>query len=367
MTDLFSPASIDGLTFDNRCLVAPMTRVSGTEEGLVGPLMRDYYRAFGTGGFAGIITEGVYTDKAHSQCYRNQPGIVDKSQQDSWKPLIGSVRETGAVLIMQLMHAGALSQFNRYRTHARAPSAVTPRGEQMSFYHGEGPYPTPQAMTAADIEEAVSGFVEAGMRALDAGANGVEVHGANGYLLDQFLTDYTNTRKDAYGGDAKGRVRLTCEIIERLREKLGSAATIGVRISQAKVNDYEHKWKDGAEDAEVIFSRLKEAGASYIHTTEFNADAPAFETGPSLAQHARSISGLPVIANGNLDVQRAQQVIAEGAADMVAIGKGALAAQDWPRYAQNNLQPPAFDFGMFSPFADLQSAAEFRARQAKSA
>ncbi|MEM9633672.1 MAG: NADH:flavin oxidoreductase [Pseudomonadota bacterium] len=367
MTDLFSPASIDALTFDNRCLVAPMTRVSGTPEGLVGPLMTDYYRAFGTGGFGGIITEGVYTDKSHSQCYRNQPGIVDKTQQDSWKSLIEDVRQTGTRIIMQLMHAGALSQFNRFRTDNRAPSAIAPRGEQMSVYRGEGRYPAPEAMTAAEIREAINGFVEAGKRALDAGADGVEVHGANGYLLDQFLTDYTNKREDAYGGDAGRRVQLTCEVLERLREALGSAATIGVRISQAKVNDFDHKWADGAKEAEVIFSRLKNAGASYIHTTEFNADAPAFETGPSLAEHAKTVTGLPVIANGSLDPKRARQMIASGVADMVAIGKAALAAPDWPHYAQNNLQPPEFDFDMFSPLADLQSAADYRARQAKSA
>src|SRR5690606_16240367 len=191
---------IGNLKLANRLAVAPMTRVSATPDGTPTPEMADYYAEFTEGGFGLVITEGTYTDTVYSQGYLNQPGIVTDGQAAAWRGIVERVHAAGARIVLQLMHAGALSQGNRYRDDTAGPSAVPPLGEKMPEYGGHGPWPTPKAMSADDIDAAVRGFVSSAVRAREAGFDGVEVHAANGYLLDQFLTDYTNRREDAYGG-----------------------------------------------------------------------------------------------------------------------------------------------------------------------
>ena len=325
--------------------------------------MTDYYRRFGEGGFGGIVTEGVYTDAAFSQGYKNQPGIINDQQEDSWAALIQKVQATGTKVIMQLMHAGALSQFNRFSVSTGGPSAVRPKGKQMEIYHGSGDYPVPQEMNEADIETVIAGFVSSALRAVNAGADGIEIHGANGYLLDQFLTDYTNERTDSYGGSVDARVKLVCEIIARVRQALGSEATIGIRISQAKVNDYDHKWRGQVEDAKVIFSSLEKAGASYIHTTEHEADVAAFGEGVSLANLASKFTSLPIIANGSLSERsRAEAMVTTNQSQFVAIGKAALGVPDLPRRLLEGHLVQEFNPGLLLPYANLESAAAFQSR-----
>ena len=205
MTDfrsaILSRHDMQGLNFRNRLAVAPMTRVTATAAGVPTAAMRDYYTRFAQGGFGLVITEGIYTDKAYSQGYRNQPGIADDEQARGWADIAAAVHAGGALAFAQLMHAGALSQANPFRPHTAGPSAVQPAGEQMGFYHGAGRYPTPQEMSEQEIAEAIDGFVQSALRAVRvAGFDGIEIHGANGYLLDQFLTAHTNLRTDGWGG-----------------------------------------------------------------------------------------------------------------------------------------------------------------------
>lgn len=207
---LFTPLRVgSGLSLSNRLAVAPMTRVSATADGHATKQMADYYEAFAAGGFGLVITEGIYTDNAHAQGYLFQPGLADDAQRDAWRTAVDRVHAHGGRVVAQLMHAGALSQGNAHRITTKGPSAVLPAGQQMAFYRGEGPYRIPEAMSADDISEAVEGFAQAARRAQEAGFDGVEVHGANGYLLDQFLTAHTNLREDCYGGSLANRLRLT--------------------------------------------------------------------------------------------------------------------------------------------------------------
>jgi len=358
---LFTASALGSLILPNRLIVAPLTRVSATETGEVGPLMADYYTAFGKGGFGAIISEGVYTDTAFSQGYRNQPGIATLAQVESWKPLVKAVKATGAKFIMQLMHAGALSQHNRFNSTNRAPSAIQPKGMQMRLYYGEGEYPTPEQISAAELEEVIAGFVLSAKRAQEIGFDGVEIHSANGYILDQFLTDYANERRDAYGGNTANRIRLTSEITQRVRDAVGGDFTVGVRISQSKVNDGGHRWAGNEDDAKIIFGALAKASASYIHTTEFEADAPAFGDGETLAALASKYSGLPVIANGSLqDPARAEALVVRGDAAFISQGKAAIAAANWPELARAGLAVPEFDFGLLTPIANLATAKAFK-------
>ncbi|WP_261844993.1 NADH:flavin oxidoreductase [Aliamphritea ceti] len=357
---LFQPGLLAGVHIKNRLAVAPMTRVSALEDGCVGPLMTEYYQSYAEGGFGLIITEGLYTDKAFSQCYYRQPGISDAEQAMSWQPIIRGVNKTGAKIIAQLMHAGGLSQFNGFKGHSAAPSAVRPLGQQMPFYYGEGLYSIPEAMTVMDIESAIEGFVEAALRAKEAGFDGVELHGANGYLLDQFLTTYTNQRNDEFGGNLENRLRIFQQLILSVRRAVGSAFILGVRFSQTKVNDTEYRWSEGAAAAEKTFRLVAECGVDYIHTTEPDMCEPAFEGSDSLAALARRYSGLPVIANGGVQQpEGAAKMLNSDQADFISLGKAALVNPDWPNRVSKTGQLREFDFAMLSPLANLQYGSEY--------
>lgn len=201
----------------------------------------------------------------------------------------------------------------------------------MAFYRGTGEYPVPGAMTKGEIDEAIAGFASAAVRARDAGFDGVEIHGANGYLLDQFLTEGVNQRTDEYGGDVANRLRLTVEVAHAVRAAVGSDFVAGVRSSQGKVNDFVHKWR-GQDEAASIYGMLGALPIDYLHTTEFEAWQPAFGEGLSLAALAKRHGRLPVLANGSLhDPARAAELVSAHFADMATLGRGALTHADWPR------------------------------------
>lgn len=363
---LFQSGNLAHTGLKNRLVVAPLTRVSGAANGDVGPLMPDYYEAFAKGGFGLIITEGTYTDDAYSQGYAHQPGIITDTQLEGWRAIVERVHAAGGKIIMQLMHAGALSQHNEYSRTSKGPSAVRPKGAQMELYRGSGLYKIPAEMTVADIEDVITGFVASAQRAQEAGFDGVEVHGANGYLLDQFLTDYTNTRSDFYGGSIAARIFLTTEITRRVKTAVGGAFVVGVRISQAKVNDYDHKWAGTEDDAAIIFRAIAGVGADYIHTTEHEAWQPAFdEDGSSLAAYAKKYSGLPVIANGGLNnVTEAEAMLAREEADFVSLGRAAIANSDWPNQVFVGTEPSEFSPSLLSPIADIENTLKVLAQVA---
>ncbi|AQQ55066.1 oxidoreductase [Planococcus lenghuensis] len=354
---LFSEGELSNIKLENRVGLAPMTRTSATESGLATEDMAQYYANFARGGFGLILTEGTYTDELYSQGYWNQPGIATKEQAEAWKPVVEAVHQEGAKIISQLMHAGALSQGNRFNEQTAGPSAVKPKGEQLGFYGGQGEFQTPQEMTQADIDDVIAGFVTAAKNAKEVGFDGVEIHGANGYVLDQFLTDYTNQRDDEYGGSVENRLRLALQVTEAVRHAVGSDFPVGIRISQAKVNDADHKWANGEAEAEAIFSRLQETGVDYIHIAEPDAASPAFgNEGPTLVELAKRHGKTFVIANGSIGTgEAAEAVLGDEKADLVTIGKAALANQDWAKRVAEGQKLEAFDFQkMLLPKATLK-------------
>jgi 2,4-dienoyl-CoA reductase-like NADH-dependent reductase (Old Yellow Enzyme family) len=353
---LWKPLQLGNTELENRIALAPMTRISASEDGHATERMAAYYETYARGGFGLLITEGIYPDTAHSQGYLFQPGIATAEQAQAWAPVVARVHQAGARIFAQLMHAGSQAQGNRFVGSAIAPSAVAPKGEQLPFYRGEGAYPVPAEITRDQMDEVRSGFVAAALRAKEAGFDGVEVHGANGYLLDQFLTDYLNLRTDEYGGSPANRVRFPAEIARAVRQAVGTEMTVGIRISQGKVSDHAHKWAGGVDEAKVIFETLAATGIDFVHTTEYRADAPAFgDSGPSLAALAKEHTGLPVIANGNLDEPAdATALIEDGHADVVALGKAALANRNWPHRVRNGLPLAELDGSLFAPVADVK-------------
>lgn len=362
-SNIFSDHKIGNIILKNRLAVAPMTRVSANEDGTTGALMKEYYQSFAQGGFALIITEGIYTDKLYSQCYRFQPGLTDEAQVESWKEIIGVVHNSGSVIIAQLMHAGALSQYNKHVKHSAAPSEVKPLGKEMTFYYGSGDYSEPKAMTKDDIDNVIQGFVNAAKLAKRAGFDGVEIHGANGYLLDQFITVYTNKRTDEYGGKLVNRLKIYNEIITSVREAVGQDFIVGIRFSQSKVNDSEYKWPGQSDDAKYTFQSVNTFGVDYIHTTELSAKESAFKGGLSLSAFAKKYGDVPIIANGSVNSEDdAKLLIDSNQADIISLGKIALANQNWPNVIKDKKRLNEFSFDMFNPIADLKTAKEYLAK-----
>ncbi|MEG3190839.1 NADH:flavin oxidoreductase [Lysobacter sp. D1-1-M9] len=352
---LFTPTRIGGVPLKNRVALAPMTRTSAEEDGRPTDEMARYYARFARGCYSLVITEGAYPDEASSQGYRDQPGIANPAHVEAWRRVVDAVHREDGRIFIQLMHAGALSQGNRYTDETIGPSAVKPVGAQLDLYGGHGDFATPRSMTADDIRAVVDGFVQAARRAREAGFDGVEIHGANGYLLDQFLSDYTNQRTDEYGGSTENRVRFLVEVIGAVRAEVGDGYPVGIRISQGKVNDYDHKWAGGERDAELIFTRIASAGPAFIHITEYDATRPAFDAGETLAELATRHARVPVIANGQLGApERAESLIANGHAEVITLGKSALANPDWPRRVMAGEPIEEFDFSVLQPQANIK-------------
>lgn len=356
--NILSKYVIKNVQVKNRLAVAPMTRVSASEDGVPTEAMHRYYLRFAKGGFGLVITEGLYTDQAFAQGYRYQPGLADETQALAWASITRALQQEGTKVFAQLMHAGALSQGNRFRQHTVAPSAVVPTGEQMAFYYGQGGYPQPLPISETQIAEVIQGFVASAARAVQLGGfDGIEIHGANGYLLDQFLTAHTNLRTDAWGGSLKARLSLLVAIVQAVKAEVGDQVPVGIRISQGKVNDFAHKWAGGEDDAQVIFSALADAGADFIHVTEHEAWQPAFSGGQSslVALARRYAPGVPVIANGSLhSLERANGALLDGA-DLVAQGKGALSNPDLPRLYAYGGEPRPFDGAILGPIANIKN------------
>lgn len=360
---LFRPLRLGPLEVRNRVAVAPMTRVSATPEGEATPRMAAYYAEYADGGFGLVISEGIYTDTAHSQGYLNQPGLATPTQQASWRPVTSAVHAAGGRIFAQLMHAGAQGQDNPYTGgETVGPSAVAPKGEKAARYGSAGAYAVPKALSAAEIDTVVEGFAEAAQRADDAGFDGIEIHGANGYLVDEFLSGYFNHRDDDYGGTPEARARLAARIVARVKEATGGRIPVGIRLSQIKVSDPDYRWLD-EDEAAAIFGAVVTAGADFVHISEVDALRPAFgEHGPSLASLAKLYLEVPVIVAGGLaEPERAARMVFAGDADVIALGKGALADPHWPRHVRTGTPPVPFNPELFSNGPTLAGVDAWRA------
>jgi len=346
---LFDSTSLKELQLDNRVGLAPMTRVSATEDGRATDRMARYYAKFAEGGFSFLVTEGVYTDSAYSKGYLNQPGLVTPNQVDAWSTVVDAVHDAGAPIFAQLMHCGAQNQGipPSEPQETIAPSAVRPKGEKSEAYGGSGAYPVPEEATRKDLEAAREGFVAAAENAAAAGFDGVEIHGANGYFLNEFLSTRMNQRDDEYGGGPQARVRYPAEVVAAIADAVPEAFVVGIRVSQTMVTDTDHQWAEGEDAAAVFFEELSGAGADYVHTTEPDATVSSFgEDGPTLAESALEhvTDDTVVIANGGLGAPDAARSALEDGADLLTLATGALANPDWPTRTARGDELVEFDY-----------------------
>ena len=358
VVDLFSPFTIGGMRLRNRAVVAPMTRVSATAGGEATPQMLRYYEAFARGGWGLVETEATYIDEERSQCRAGQPGLATPRQREAWRPIVDSAHAHGARIVVQLQHAGALAETRRDGVPSVAPSAIEPRSRQ--------PLSMPRALTRGEIERIHERFARAASLAVEAGFDGVELHGGNGYLIDQFLTPETNERTDEYGGPMTHRVRFAVEAVQAVRAVVPHAYPVGVRVSQHKTADPGYVWSGGEGDVRTIVSALVAAGASFVHIGGQSAPARANGSGPLVCALAK-LSGAAVIANGGLEApERAGAILAAGSADLISIARGALANPEWPHRVASGLPLRRFDPAMIRPVATLDRAETWRHEQSDS-
>ncbi|MFF3337191.1 alkene reductase [Streptomyces flavidovirens] len=342
MTTAFDPFDLSGTPLANRIVMAPMTRSRAGEGGVPTELTAEYYTQRATAGL--IITEGVQPSVV-GQGYPFTPGLHSAEQTAGWRKVTDAVHAAGGRIYAQIMHAGRIGHpvLLPDGLVPVAPSAVAAAGQ---LYTAEGmkDFVTPRELTGDEIRETIADFVAAARNAIDAGFDGVELHGANGYLIQQFLSTNTNLRTDEWGGSVENRVRFAVEVTKAVAQAIGADRT-GLRISPA------NPYNDIAEsDTDVVYPALVEAiaplGLAYLHAVEV---APERR---ELLLELRAKFGGTFILNpateGPTD-HGSLALVEEGAADLVAFGALFLANPDLPARLRTegpyNAPDPASFFG----------------------
>lgn len=324
MEKAFSTYVLDGKTLKNRIVMAPMTRNRAQNPGaLPTDLTALYYAQRASAGL--IITEGTQPSVV-GQGYPNTPGLHSAEQVEAWKKVTDAVHAKGGVIFAQLMHAGRISHADLLPDGIVpvAPSAVTAEGQ---VYTAKGPQPleAPQEMTSAQILETISDFATAAENAIAAGFDGVEIHGANGYLLHQFFATNTNLRTDEWGGSVEGRVKFGVEVAKAIVAKIG-ASKVGIRISPA--NPFNSISEDDIEGTyESLIAELAKLNLGYLHFME-----NPMQNG-LLAKVRKWWTGTLIINTfvGEKIKGKADLVYVEdGTAELVAFGQLFLANPDLP-------------------------------------
>ncbi|MEU4144913.1 alkene reductase [Streptomyces parvulus] len=259
MTSLFDSYRLGELTLPNRTVMAPMTRVRAAAGGLATPSMATYYAQRATAGL--IVSEGVQPSPV-GQSNPGTPGLHTAEQVAAWRPVTGAVHANGGRIFAQIMHGGRVSHPDTTGLRPVGPSAVPAVGDVFTP-SGPRPAPTPRALETAEVPEHAHSYAAAARRAVDAGFDGVELHGANGYLISQFLSSNANLRTDRYGGPVANRIRFAVEAAAATAEAVGAHRT-GIRLSPAGTF-----W--GVEETEVaelyaaLLTELARLGLAYVH------------------------------------------------------------------------------------------------------
>ncbi|MEJ5918798.1 alkene reductase [Corynebacterium sp. H78] len=345
-SQLFEPLTAGELTLNNRLTMAALTRQRAGEDGTPTDLHRDYYSQRASAGM--VVTEGVFP--AYScRAFPGQAGIANDEHAAAWEPVVKKVHEAGGTFVMQIMHGGRTSHPDLLRgAEPEAPSALA-TGWPARGFGGKIEAPVPREMTLDDVARVKREFLDAARRAMAAGFDGVELHGANGYLLHQFLSPVSNVRTDEYGGSPDGRARIVVELLRELAEEIG-AGRVGLRISP------QHNIQGALEedDADVlatygaVMDAARELGIAYV--SMLYADVDGLGAGGDVgagdgrglvAQLRERFGGVFILNSGFAEVTQlddALHIVEDDLADAVAVGRMFIANPDLVRRWRDGLE-----------------------------
>ena len=320
---LFQPGRLGALTLPNRIVMAPLTRSRTGSAGIPGPMNATYY---GQRASAGLIIAEATQISPQGQGYAYTPGVHDEAQVEGWKLVTDAVHRNGGRIVLQLWHVGRISHESLQPGGALpvAPSALRPEGQAFTEA-GFQPHPTPRALETDEIAGIVEDYRKAAANAKRAGFDGVEIHAANGYLIDQFLRDKTNRRTDRYGGSIENRTRFLLEVAEAVTGVWGGDR-VGVRISPVSpANDIADS------DPQALFNHavaaLDRFGLAYLHVVEGATGGARDNAAFDFEALRRAFRGA-YIANNGFDKALAESTLAAGRADFIAFGRPFIANPD---------------------------------------
>ncbi|WP_154222432.1 NADH:flavin oxidoreductase [Marinicella rhabdoformis] len=328
---VWQPSQILNLKIKNRVVMAPMTRSFSpghtvTEDAIA------YYRRRAENGVGLIITEGTCVGVPEANGYPDVPFIAGEAALAGWKKVVDAVHEVGGKIMPQLWHVGAV------RKQCLQPDESVPAYSPSGLLGPGKPHGV--AMTLADIKRTQDAFVQAAIDAKSIGFDGVELHGAHGYLIDQFFWQGTNTRDDQYGGDVLGRTRFACEIVKRIKAEAGEDFPVILRFSQWKLQNYEIKLAETPESLAAFLAPLVDAGVDVFHCSSRRFWEPEFEGSDlNLAAWTQKLSGKPCITVGSVGLD--DSFVDEKSRD---IAQGSKVSTDKLAQLEKNIESCVYDF-----------------------
>ncbi len=340
---VFDSYQLGNTSLANRIVMAPMTR-SRAINNIPNELVATYYAQRAGAGL--IITEGT-SPSPNGIGYARIPGVYSEEQVAGWKLVTDAVHEAGGKIFLQIMHTGRVSHPTNMPAGTRvlAPSAIgLTNSEMWTDQDGNQPYPTPEAMSSEDITNTIQEYVDAAKNAIAAGFDGVELHGANGYLLDQFIHPDSNQRTDEFGGSVENRLRFVLEVAEQVVAAIGAERT-GIRLSPYGVFNELSPSYDGIEETYTqLATALSKLDLVYLHVVDHSAmGAP--EVPETIKSLLRKNFSNTVILSGGYDLARAEADLAAEKGDLVAFGRPWISNPDLVQRLQSGaeLQDPNFD------------------------
>jgi N-ethylmaleimide reductase len=324
MSILYSKTVLGNQTLQNRLVMSPMTR-SRAAGNIPNALMMEYYAQRGTAGL--IITEGT-SPSPNGLGYPRIPGIFSQDQVKGWKAVTDAVHAKGAKMFIQIMHCGRIAHPLNLPGGARvlAPSAVAAAGEMYTDAEGMKPLPVPKAMTGEEIKGAIAEFVQGAKNAMDAGFDGVELHAANGYLLEQFIRPNTNQRTDGYGGPIENRARFVLETAEAVMGAIGKEKA-GIRLSPFGVFNDMPVYDAMEADYTYLAKQLNACGLVYVHLVD-HSPMGAPPVPDAIKAVFRKLFRRTLILSGGYDAGRAESDLAADKCDLIAVGRPFIANPD---------------------------------------
>jgi len=341
---LFDPFTARKLQLANRTVMAPMTRSRAVENNTPNALMADYYGQRATAGL--IVTEGV-SPSPNGLGYARIPGLFNAEQVRGWKLVTEAVHAKGGKIVIQFMHTGRVGNVANLPAGAEVvgPTALPLPGEIYTDAKGMQPHSTPRAMTDKDIAATVAEYAQAARLAMEAGFDGIELHAANGYLIEQFLNANVNQRTDGYGGSIQGRNRFALEVVRAASAAIG-ADRVGIRVSPYGVFNGTGAFAEVEEQYLALVKELSSLGLLYVHQLDHSAmGAPPVPA--ELKARLRAAFTGPYILAGGFDRDTAESALLAKQADLIAFGRPFLANPDLVARMRANAPLNAPDMSTF--------------------